>query len=110
MTLSLGLLNNQLRVAECPFTSGELCQQSGVMQGQAGEEQQIGATKNCSASQWIFGPLLSCVFVKETDCLTRTAASNSSDQRTPNKSMWNNSRANLKIYFKEFIVAVSSAL
>lgn len=66
MTLSLGLLNNQLQVAECPFTSGELCQQSGVMQGQAGEEQQIGATRSCSASQWMFGALFSCVFVKET--------------------------------------------
>lgn len=51
-----------------------------------------------------------CFCERSSAFLTRTTASNSSDQSTPIKYMWNNSRANLKIYFKEFIVTVSSGL
>lgn len=78
--------------------------------GDAGTGSKLGPPRVVLLSQWIFGALFSCVFVKETDFLTRTTASNSPGQRTPPKAMWNNNRANLKIYFKEFIVAVSSGL
>lgn len=116
MPLSLGLLNNKLQVAGLlsalsPQKKLCCCHWAGWCRGKQWNSSKLGPPRVVTLLNGYLG-LCFYVFLgkKNYGLLTRTIASNSTDQKSPNnKCMWKN-RANLKIILRSFFLAVSSGL